>query len=337
MIPKIIHYCWLSSDPYPKNIQRCIDSWKRVLPDYEIWLWNFDRFDINQSVWVKEAFENKKYAFAADYIRLYVLYNYGGIYLDSDVEVIKSFDELLDLPYFIGMENTPSGIEAATIGCEKGFSLMGEMLQRYEGRHFIKEDGTMDCLPLPFIFRACIESRYIFNAINEKSQFLNKASVINVFPIDWFSPKTWDTQVLELTENTYSIHHFAASWVKKKKTNDKNVFNSFFYRIKRKTSYSFRHSIIKYPILAKVYFKILDRNSCLLGNSAIVWREDYHSLATLNKPICSYDIEFFNQHDSHYKINEFYPTARLKGTNIELHFINHFSIDQARKAWINER
>ena len=119
MIPKIIHYCWLSNNPYPEEIVNCINSWKKYLPDYQLMLWNFDRFDIDSSIWVKQAYETKKYAFASDYLRLYALYNYGGIYLDVDVEVINSFDNLLDLPYFIGEENTIYAIEAATIGAEK--------------------------------------------------------------------------------------------------------------------------------------------------------------------------------------------------------------------------
>ena len=100
MISKVIHLCWLSGDPYPEKIKKCIDSWKRVLSDYEIILWDTKRFDLDSSIWVKQAFEAKKYAFAADYIRFYALYHYGGIYMDSDVEVLKSFDDLLHLPYF---------------------------------------------------------------------------------------------------------------------------------------------------------------------------------------------------------------------------------------------
>ena len=102
MIPKIIHLCWLSGDPYPTEIKKCLDTWKKYLPNYEIWVWDTKRFDINSTIWTKQAFEANKYAFAADYIRLFALYNYGGIYLDSDVLVYKSFDPLLNLPYFIG-------------------------------------------------------------------------------------------------------------------------------------------------------------------------------------------------------------------------------------------
>ncbi|MBQ4189828.1 MAG: glycosyl transferase, partial [Bacteroidales bacterium] len=140
MIPKIIHLCWLSGDPYPEKIQYCIDSWKKVLPDYEVMLWDTSRFDVNSIPWTKQAFEAKKYAFVADYIRLYAVYNYGGIYLDSDVEAIRPFDDLLDLPYFVGAEAGLGGIELAAFGAEKGLEWVEYAMHYYEGRNFIKED-----------------------------------------------------------------------------------------------------------------------------------------------------------------------------------------------------
>ena len=109
MIPKVIHYCWLSGDPIPEKLQRCMDSWKKFLPDYEFVLWDLERFDIKTSQWVKEAFEARKYAFAADYIRLYAVYNYGGIYMDMDVEVVRPFDDLLASPYILGLESEKGG------------------------------------------------------------------------------------------------------------------------------------------------------------------------------------------------------------------------------------
>lgn len=213
MIPKIIHYCWLSNDPYPSAIQYCIDSWKKRLPDYEFVLWNFDRFPKGKSKWVDEAFAARKYAFAADYIRLYALYNYGGIYLDSDVEVIKSYDNLLSLPYFLGMEGTPSGIEAATLGFEKGNKMIGNLLKRYEGRSFYKKDGQIDNEPLPYIIRNEIDTNFKYNPIYKVSDFNYDPNVINIFPVDWFSPKSWDTKEINVTENTYSVHHFEGSWL----------------------------------------------------------------------------------------------------------------------------
>lgn len=216
MIPKIIHFCWLSDDPYPVKIRRCMDSWKRHLPDYEFVHWNFDRFPRGKSKWVDQAFDAHKFAFAADYIRLYALYNYGGVYLDTDVEVLKPFDDLLKLPYFLGKENTPSGVEAATLGCEKGNELIGKMLEGYEGRSFVNTDGSFNDKPLPYIFRRCIETHFRYHEISCLEEFKFDPSVINVLPIDWFSPMHWMTRELNVTAKTYSIHRFAGSWLPKR-------------------------------------------------------------------------------------------------------------------------
>lgn len=170
MIPKIIHYCWLSNEPFPKKIQMCIDSWKKVMPDYELKLWNTQTFDIENSVpYVKEAFANRKWAFVADYIRLYALYTEGGIYLDSDVKVLKCFDRFLHHKFFTSMEYHPfmverdnsladididgyriadryiSGIElqAAIMGAEKGYVFVKNVLDWYQDKHFIRPDGSM--------------------------------------------------------------------------------------------------------------------------------------------------------------------------------------------------
>lgn len=201
-IPKIIHFCWLSGEPYPELVQHCMDSWKKVLPDYEIMLWDAKRFDVNSVPWVKQACEAKKWAFAADYIRLYALYNYGGIYLDSDVEVLKSFSDLLELPNFFGREHTPdrienqNSIEAATMGCEKGNEFIGACLNYYQNRQFTNADGSFSPETLPTIMARVQKS------------FEN----LNVFPMDYFSPKNTRTLVVEKTVNTYSVHHFNGSW-----------------------------------------------------------------------------------------------------------------------------
>lgn len=230
MIPKIIHYCWLSGGDYPRDVKACIKSWKKFLPDYEIWLWDLNRFPLDKCTWVKEAFTARKYAFAADYIRLYALYNYGGIYLDSDVEVLKSYNDLLDLPYFIGQENSPSGIEAATIGTEPGHPFFKIMLDSYEGRHFILPDGTPDIsTPLPYSMRKCIEDNFKYHLMKTgRADFINETNIINVFPVDYFSPKEWYSQNMQLTENTYSIHHFASSWMPAdRKPQKKSSFRKF--------------------------------------------------------------------------------------------------------------
>ena len=213
MIPKIIHYCWLSGDPIPVPLQKYMKSWKTYLPEYEFWLWNFDRFDINSSVWVQEAFQAKKYAFAADYIRCYALYNYGGIYLDMDVEVLKPFDDLLDLPYFIGMEDSAAAIEAAIMGAQKGHPLFQKTMEYYTNRHFVKSDGNYDTRPLPQIMRQIIDENFQYTKILSMSDFA-RGSYRNIclFPQDYFSPKSYKTKKIHLTENTYTIHHFVAGW-----------------------------------------------------------------------------------------------------------------------------
>ena len=125
MIPKIIHYCWLSGEPYPVLVEKCINSWKKNLPEYDFVLWDANRVDTISNLWLKQAYENKKYAFAADYIRFYALYYYGGIYLDADVEVLKTFNDLLDQKQFLG-EEAGGDIEAAVIGAEKGLEWIKE-------------------------------------------------------------------------------------------------------------------------------------------------------------------------------------------------------------------
>ena len=204
----------MSGDAYPKNIQKCLDSWKKYLPDYEVWVWNPQRFDLNSSVWVKEAYEKKKYAFCADYIRLYALYHYGGIYLDSDVEVLKSFDPLLKLPYFIGMESKQY-FEAAVIGAEQGNDFIGHVMKHYDNRHFIKENGGIDIQIMPEVMMQNTEGKWRRNLIHDISEFVDDDSVINVFDYDWFSPidSTGKRYVLRTTSNSYCIHHFASAWV----------------------------------------------------------------------------------------------------------------------------
>lgn len=216
MIPKVVHYCWLSGDPYPKKIRRCMDSWKRLLPDYEFVLWDRERFPRGKSTWVDQAFDARKYAFAADYIRLYALYNFGGIYLDADVEVVKPFDDLLGLPYFFGWEMADSPIEAATMGCEKGNPLIGDVLDAYAGKSFVRPDGSFDDLPLPNLFKPLLKGRYALKSISSIAEFDPDPKVVNVFPLAWFSPKEHGSGRVSLSPETYSIHQFYASWYGRK-------------------------------------------------------------------------------------------------------------------------
>lgn len=234
MIPKIIHYCWLSGDEFPPLIQKCIDTWKEKLPDYEFMLWDTKRFKLETNLWVKQAFETKKYAFAADYIRLYAVYNYGGIYLDTDVEVVKSFNDLLHRPYFACTEGL-NIIEAGVFGAQKNNTWVKQSLDYYDGKSFIKEDGTFDMLPLPRIMMAQISKSKTFqvnhpNEVDASLQIKNE-DTLYMFPEDFFCAKNHGTGVITKTEDTYSIHHFAMSWLPKKRTflpNLKRKLMSFF-------------------------------------------------------------------------------------------------------------
>jgi len=204
MIPKILHWCWFSKE-IPTEVQNYVNGWKKLMPDYKIICWNTDNFDINSVKWVQQAVEHKKWAFAADYIRLWAVYNYGGIYLDSDVEVIKSFDDLLELPYFLCPERFPGNfIEVATFGAQKECFWLKDCLDYYKDRDFKKNENEFDYLVLPKIITHILQKKY-------------KPEEIKVFTYDYFCPKHAITKEISITENTYSIHHFKGSWFQNEK------------------------------------------------------------------------------------------------------------------------
>lgn len=212
MIPKKIHYCWLSNDPMPTNLLKCLDSWKNFLPDYEFIKWDLNRFPLEKKVWVKQAFEQKKYAFAADYIRLYALYHEGGIYLDSDVEVLKSFNDLLYLPYFICWENGSERIEAATFGAEPGCEWIKKCLKYYDNRSFIDSNGNLNTKVLPLIIYDVLRKDYTIQTVDNPINQIDH-NTIHVLPFDYFSPRNYVSKEMNITSRTYSIHHFAGSWI----------------------------------------------------------------------------------------------------------------------------
>lgn len=207
MIPKKIHYCWFGKGKMPELALKCIESWRVNLPDYELKEWNENSFDINSNFYVKEAYESRKFAFVTDYVRLYALYTEGGIYMDTDVEVLKNFDSFLDLPAFSGFEDNmhiPTGIMAA----EKGSIWAKWQLEYYSGRHFLLPDGTLDLTTNVDIIGGLMEEKGFIL----KNGLYNFQNIITIFPKDYFCPKSHTTGKIELTENTYTIHHFAGSW-----------------------------------------------------------------------------------------------------------------------------
>ena len=227
MIPKIIHFCWLSGETYPEKIEQCLASWKKYLPDYDIWLWDTKRFDVSAMSWTRQSFEVGKYAFAADYIRLYAVYYYGGIYLDSDVIVYKSFDELLYLPYFIGQDYC-GAFEPAVFGAEKGCFWLEPLLKYYENRNFIKEDGAYDAIPLPQIFYKELNERYKFYQLHSLVPSYKYNDSFYVFDGDFFNSR--NSIEPHQTSKSYSSHCYVGSWVKK----NNSLKTRFIKRIPKK-------------------------------------------------------------------------------------------------------
>ncbi len=213
MIPKIIHYCWFGGNPKPALIEQYINVWKKILIGYKIVEWNETNFDVNSTIWTKEAMECKKYAFVSDYVRLKVLYEYGGIYMDTDVEVLKTFDELLELPYFIGAENTIHGINTATIGVEPNLKWVKQCLEHYYDRHFVV-NGYMDMRVNPGLIRDCLlHNGYNIKNIFSLKEFSLCPTDFCVFPASWFSPLK--NKVSYANKSTYAIHRYTASWAEK--------------------------------------------------------------------------------------------------------------------------
>lgn len=340
MIPKIIHFCWLSDDSFPASIQKCIDSWKRYLLGYELMLWNYKRFPRGKSKWVDQAFDNHKYAFAADYIRLYALYHYGGIYLDSDVEVLRSFDELLELPYIIGQEKTPFGIEAATLGFPPRSQFIKDLLDRYENRHFVKADGSFDEEPLPRIVRRYIASRYNYHVIASVSDFVYAGDTINVFTPEYFSPKHYASKEIEATPQTFSIHHYAGSWVShspiKKELPKTSIKKTTVLGIIRKRLVIRKKiNIISTPEVSRIVsnkLNVTQYNPIHLGEMSEI---DIVSVIKKTSLLTEDNIVFISSFESKNKeeISDFYPIAKIKNTDIEIHFRDCFSREDVENGW----
>lgn len=228
MIPKIIHFCWISGDPYPSLINHCINSWHRTLPDYKLMLWDKNKVDSLASIWVNQACQHKKYAFVADYVRCYALFHYGGIYLDADVEVLKNMDDLLDQQSFIGYDPT-NEIEAAIIGAEPNSPWIKETLNYYNNRNFIKADGSFDMKPIPQIISTTLHQCFDFKDQPNRIQFLPG---LTLYSADYFSPKNYQISRIQTTANTYTIHHFDGQWLSPTfKNKAKRVIHKVLYKI----------------------------------------------------------------------------------------------------------
>lgn len=215
MIPKIIHYCWVGNAPKPQSVLYCIESWKKNCPDYEIREWNESNYDFTKNLYMRQAYEAKKWGFVPDYARLDIIYQFGGIYLDTDVELIKSFDELLDQKAFMGFENTGDG--EFFVNCGHGFGaeahheIIGAARDLYDHVQFLNEDGTYNLLPSPHYTTQTLKK---YGLIQEnKDQDLPR---MLVYASDVLCPKNFRTGEICKTSRTVSIHHFSASWMDEK-------------------------------------------------------------------------------------------------------------------------
>ncbi len=212
MIPKIIHYCWFGRGAMPDLAYKCIESWKKYLPDYEIKEWNEDNFDVNAIPYTKEAYASRKYAFVSDYARFWILYKYGGVYFDTDVEVIKPLTHILDKGAFMGFENndpdTTGVAPGLGLGVEAGHPLYKEIKEYYEKEHFLNEDGSMNLRTVVSRVTGILEENGLI--VENRFQMIGG---INVYPYDYFCPIRVSDGKLCLTDNTVTIHHYASSWV----------------------------------------------------------------------------------------------------------------------------
>lgn len=242
-IPKVIHYCWFGKGELPNSSRKCIESWKKYCPDYEIIEWNEENFDINCNLYVKQAYEARKYAFVSDYVRLYALYNKGGIYMDTDVEVLKNLDVFLQDEAFSGFETldtVPTGI----MGCIKGQRFFKKLLSYYDDNTFINENGEYNLTTnVQTITKYCVDSGL---KVNNKLQIIEG---FKLYPKEYFCPKDHETGKITLGINSYTIHHFAGSWVPKSSKIKKkiikilgNKITKSIVLIKKKVKLSFKRS-----------------------------------------------------------------------------------------------
>lgn len=211
MIPKKIHYCWFGGKPFPNEVQKCIDSWKAFCPDYEIIEWNENNYSIEDCCsYVREAYSSQKWAFVSDYVRFDILYKYGGVYFDTDVELIKSIDDILEKGSFMGCEKTNgfSVNPGLGIAAEAGNGLYKRVLDRYGDRHFIQNDGSFDQLTVVEFVTDILKDKGLSNSDN----IIQNVEGITIYPKEYFCPMNYRTGELKITNNTRSIHHYTASW-----------------------------------------------------------------------------------------------------------------------------
>lgn len=243
-INKTIHYCWFGGGELPPSAIKCIDSWKKYCPNYRIIRWDESNFDYLKCEYSREAYEKGMWAFVSDYARFVVIYEFGGLYFDTDVELIKSIDDIVDKGPFMGCQ-LRKGIEIAPglgIGAPKGFELYKEIIDYYNKQHFINKDGSLNRITVVDRLTKLFKN-YGFKGSGE----VETVRGVNIYPPEYFCPMDIYTNEMVITDNTRSIHHFDASWLSE-------VDKAILFRTRKVEE--------KYgKVVAKIY-----RNSCCLGN-----------------------------------------------------------------------
>ena len=257
MIPKIIHYCWFGGNPLPASAIKCIKSWKKHCKGYQIIEWNETNFDLSSTpLYVRQAYEAQKWSFVTDYIRLKVVYDNGGLYFDTDVEVIKPFDELLTNKAFFGFEDNTYVNTGLGFGAEKGLKILFDIMKQYQDIGFLKADGAFDTTSCP-VRNTEVFLRYglIQNGQNQRIK-----DDIVIYSPDYFCPKSFYDGIIRKTDNTHSIHHFDSSWQTKESIEwTRNFWKRKQKRAKQKNRKRLFKAIIFGMIGEKNYYKLRKR------------------------------------------------------------------------------
>lgn len=254
-IPKTIHMIWFGRNPYPPIVKKCMKSWKRYCPDYKVKIWNEDNFDVfSCSVFVKEAYQAGKWAFVSDYVRLYALYQEGGVYIDSDVELLRGLDEILENEHAVTGYSSSCWIPAGLMASEKGNPWILDLMKYYNGRHFVLEDGSYDMKVNNAVISELSAKKYGFRP----GDYWIAHGNVRLYPRTYFHPYAkkavnWEKDDIRKVksyykidrEHTHCVHYGTGTWVSNR--------NTMYYRIKH-----FVRSIFPQPVIEameRVYYR----------------------------------------------------------------------------------
>lgn len=215
-IPKVIHYCWFGKKPVPERNQRYMESWKKYCPDYEIIEWNETNYDVHKNQYMGQAYDTGKYGYVPDYARIDILYEHGGIYLDTDVELIRNIDELLYLQAFASFEEYPTVNFGGGSGSIKGLPVLKNILDFRENAQFVYSDGNYNTTTCGYF-----ETVPLQRAGLKPDGTIQNINGLTVLSSEYFHPKSSVTGITDVTENTYGVHQFSWSWVNEQQMKEK--------------------------------------------------------------------------------------------------------------------